>query len=576
MTLRAVVYARFSSDLQRQASIDDQVEVCRRYIRAQGWELTQSYDDRAMSGSSAFRPGFQRLLADAEARRFDVVVCEAIDRLGRNLADVAGFFDRLSFHRVQVHAISLGLVTQMHVGIMGTMAQMYISDLREKTKRGQLGRARAGRIPGGIAYGYDVVPPAPGSKEAGERRINPAEAEIVQRIFRDYAVGKSPRVIARELNQERIPGPGGRPWGDTTIRGQVDRGTGLLNNTLYIGRLSWNRCSYTKDPRTGKRVARVNHADQYEVVEVPELRIVGDELWERVRARQNIVRFEIGRDDGGNALNRAHRRQFLLSGLLTCGCCGGGYTIIGKDRYGCATRRIKGICHNARPISRHHIEARVLSGLRERMLTPALVEEFVRTFEQELAALQRQSASKQARAKDQLLDIEKRLNGVLRAIENGAWNDALKQRLDDLEAQKKQLQAELAAAEAPAPAVKLHPNAAAIYRAKVAELEAALNASEVKAEAADILRSLIERIVLTPDDASPDGLAAELHGDLAMILALSAEAKALPAKRAVNGSQDMQNPQSRFVPGGLLSVVAGTHSHLYRTHVGNGQHPSIR
>ena len=61
-----------------------------------------------------------------------------------------------------------------------------------------------------------------------------------------------------ELNEEGIPGPGGRPWGDTTIRGQVDRGTGLLNNTLYIGRMEWNRCSYVKNPQTGKKVARVN------------------------------------------------------------------------------------------------------------------------------------------------------------------------------------------------------------------------------------------------------------------------------------------------------------------------------
>ena len=70
------------------------------------------------------------------------------------------------------------------------------------------------------------------------------EAAIVQRIFEDYAAGKSPRQIAHELNAEGVPGPGGRVWGDTTIRGQVDRGTGILNNTLYVGRLSWNRCSY--------------------------------------------------------------------------------------------------------------------------------------------------------------------------------------------------------------------------------------------------------------------------------------------------------------------------------------------
>ena len=98
------------------------------------------------------------------------------------------------------------------------------------------------------------------------------------RSFKDYAAGVSPRVIAHTLNKENVPGPGGRKWGDTTIRGQAGRGTGLLNNTVYDGVLSWNRCSYVKDPSTGKRVARVNPVEQWEIVDVPELRIVHPEL----------------------------------------------------------------------------------------------------------------------------------------------------------------------------------------------------------------------------------------------------------------------------------------------------------
>lgn len=105
------------------------------------------------------------------------------------------------------------------------------------------------------------------------------------------------------------PAPTGGLWGDTTIRGQADRGTGILNNALYVGRLEWNRCSYIKDPRTGKRVARPNPRNKWEIVEVPDLRIVDNDLWERVKARQQEVRIEIGRNQLGNALNRAHRRR---------------------------------------------------------------------------------------------------------------------------------------------------------------------------------------------------------------------------------------------------------------------------
>jgi hypothetical protein len=464
------------------------------------------------------------MLADAEAGRFDVLVCESIDRLGRKLADVADLFDRLSFRGIRVHATSIGLVTQMHIGIMGTMAQMMLADLREKTRRGQLGRARNGHIPGGLAYGYEVVPSASGSHEAGERRIKQDEAVVVRQIFREYAGGKSPRHIARDLNTEGVPGPGGRPWGDTTIRGQMDRGTGILNNTLYIGRLSWNRCSYVKDPRTGKRVARINAMVEREIVELPKLRIVDQELWERVRGRQVEMQFAVGRDADGNPLNRAHRRQFLLSGLLTCGCCGGGYTIMAKDRYGCATHRIKGTCDNTATILRQRIEARVLTGLKDRLLAPELVAEFVRSFAEEIAAAQRDIVQKRSAVERQLAETDRSLSGIVRAVEQGAWSETLRTRLAQLEARKAALRLEQDAMGAPAPLVALHPGAAELYRVKVAELEAVLNDPAIKAEAADALRALISQVVLTRDADAPDGLRAELFGDLAEILSLAAGA----------------------------------------------------
>jgi site-specific DNA recombinase len=325
--MRAVIYARYSSDNQSEASIEDQLEVCRRYIERQGWTLLRTYKDRALSGASDNRPAYQQLVADAEGDKFDVVVSEALDRLGRRLSDVARLHDHLEFRGVKLHAVNIGQVTTMHVGLLGTMAQLYLSDLKEKTRRGQLGRVLAGKVPGGKAYGYKLI-----EGRRGDREVNDAEATVVRRIFRDFAAGKSPRAIAKTLNAEGIPGPAGRQWRDTMIRGQVDRGTGILNNSLYAGRLEWNRCSYIKDPKSGKRVARPNAKDLWEVVQVSELRIINDDLWDRVKARQHSLSFAIQRDDAGNALNRAHRRKFLLSGLLKCGCCGGGFTVVAQDR----------------------------------------------------------------------------------------------------------------------------------------------------------------------------------------------------------------------------------------------------
>ena len=118
---------------------------------------------------------------------------------------------------------------------------------------------------------------------------------------------------------------------------------------------------------------------------------------EATKARQATTRFEIGRSGVGNALNRAQRQRFLLNGLLTCGVCGGGYTVIGRDRYGCATQRGKGICSNGHTITRQRIEARVLGGLKDRLLAPDLVAEFAAAYAEAMAERQREAAGARGR-----------------------------------------------------------------------------------------------------------------------------------------------------------------------------------
>ena len=386
--LRAVIYARYSSDLQREESIEDQIEVCRRYVEGQGWTVVEHYTDAAISGSSRFRPSFQKLLSDAGLRKFDIVVCEALDRLGRRLADTADMQDQLAFQKIKLYTPSLGEITPIHVAVMGMMAQMAIKDLGEKTKRGQLGRVLSGRIPSGLAYGYKAITTDPNDK--GGRIIDESGASIVRQVFRDYADGKTPEAIAKDLNAGNIPGPGGRPWSNTTIRGQAGRGTGLLNNALYRGVLEWNRCSYVRNPRTGKRVARPNPENLREFVEMPHLRIIDVALWRKVKDRQGTIRTAMTAAkaatevDSDNVLNAARRPRFLLSGLLRCGCCNGPYSISSRDRFSCSNRKQKGTCDNAITITRQEIEARVLVGLKERLLAPELVENFVASFQEQL------------------------------------------------------------------------------------------------------------------------------------------------------------------------------------------------
>lgn len=142
--MRAAIYARFSSDLQNAASIDDQVRVCRERIEREGWTYLHAYCDRAMSGTSHLRPGYQKLLEDARRRLFDVVVAEALDRLSRDQEHVAHLYKQLTFHGIKLITLSEGLISELHVGLSGTMGALYVRQLAEKTHRGLRGQVEAG------------------------------------------------------------------------------------------------------------------------------------------------------------------------------------------------------------------------------------------------------------------------------------------------------------------------------------------------------------------------------------------------------------------------------------------------
>ena len=268
--MRAAIYARYSSDLQSEASIDDQVRLCQKRIDSEGWSLTEIYPDRAISGASTLRPGYQKMLEDARNGTFDIIVAEALDRLSRDQEDIAALFKQMTFVGVRLITLSEGEINELHVGLKGTMNALFLKDLSLKTKRGLEGRVRKGKSGGGNAFGYDVVKQTDDNGEPvrGERAINEPEAAIVQRIFKAFSQGQSPRSIARTLNDGGIPGPRGRSWRDTTIRGHHTRRTGILRNDLYVGSLVWNKQRYVKDPTTGKRLARPNPKDQWVIEEV--------------------------------------------------------------------------------------------------------------------------------------------------------------------------------------------------------------------------------------------------------------------------------------------------------------------
>ena len=522
--IRAALYARYSSDLQSAASIEDQFRVCRDHAERAGWTVVDTYRDAAISGDSMIlRPGIQALLADARSGAFDVVVAEALDRMSRDQADVSALFKHLQFARVMIVTLAEGEVNELHVGLKGTMNALFLKDLAAKTHRGLRGRVEKGRSGGGLCYGYDVVTTfdAAGEPVRGERTINEAEANVVRRVFRDFASGVSPRTIAHRLNAEGIACPSGKLWTDSTIRGQVKRGTGLINNELYIGRLVWNRLRYVKNPETGKRVSRINPREEWIVTEVPELRIVDDALWQAVKQRQEELTakyatvIEATRTARANRLNGTHRPRHLLSGLLECGACGGPYAMRGQDRYGCSNHVMNGSCSNSRGIRRAELEERVLTGLKDRLMAPDVAAKAVRAWAEETNRLNRERYASSEADRNELAGIEKKMATMITVIEDGGYVKGMIDRLREMEARQEELKERLESAPLKIP--EIHPSVAGIYRRKVTRLAEALRTPEERDVAAAAIRGLIESIVLTPGAKRGD-LQITLRGDLGAIL----------------------------------------------------------
>ncbi len=183
--------------------------------------MVEVYSDKAISGASLMRSGIQKLLLDAQGNAFDVVLSEALDRLSRNQADIAAIYQKLQFRDVMIETVNEGVISKMHIGLKGTMNSLFIKDLAIKTHRGLKGCALAGKSAGGKAFGYQNVIhyDASGEPIRGDRKIDPIEADVVRRIFTDYAAGLSPRKITEKLNEAVITGPTGRGWGTSTLHG---------------------------------------------------------------------------------------------------------------------------------------------------------------------------------------------------------------------------------------------------------------------------------------------------------------------------------------------------------------------
>jgi len=300
----------------------------------------------------------------------------------------------------------------------------------------------------------------------------------------------------------------------------VELGEGILNNSLYIGQRIFNPRIWVEmpnDTRGFRRVPRLNPEADWVVRDEPDLCIIDQDLWKRVKQRQ--VKARTARDAKfkltGNPLGGAKRPVHLLSGLVECGACGGPFVGTG-GRWRCKAA-MRQACRNA-SIRIDQLESRVLAGLREQLLTPEMIGKFARALQQELDEQQQVANAGAAGTEASLIDVRDRMRRLAKRIEED--EDAprmLISRLKALEAEE----ADLAAAVTAAPArtvVRLPTNYELVYRRAVEQLEEHLRSDDGNA-AREAIRVLIDKIVVQPgDERGGKRRAVQLHGDLFQML----------------------------------------------------------
>jgi DNA invertase Pin-like site-specific DNA recombinase len=510
----AAIYARYSTDLQSDRSIEDQIALCRAYAAREGLEVTAVYEDRALSGGSMIgRDGIASLMRDAADRRFEVVIVEALDRLSRDMEDLAGIHKRLSFADVIIRAVHEGEVTTVLVGLRGLVGQLFREDIKHKIRRGMAGRVRSGLSGGSLAYGYRTVPGKPGA-----RAIDEQQAAIVRRIFEEYAAGATPRAIACRLNAEGIPAPQGGTWNASTLNGNGKRGVGMLRNELYVGRMIWGRTRKVVSPVTGAELIRPTAKDAAVAADVSELAIVPRELFDRAAARKEAMsKVHPGRQRG---------RKHLLSGLLRCGACGAGLYVHAANKHGerrlaCSRWRESHDCPDPHTFMLPTVERAVLGGLQAELSQPAAIAEFARVYHEARLRLAAGSVARRRDLERELAANERRLDRIIACIADGHGDPAV------LGPQSTSLHRRIAAARAELETIgrgtnviALHPAAIDRYREHVAHLGEFLASDEriAQGSAADEIRALIETVTVWHGGAH-GRVRVQIRGRLAALVA---------------------------------------------------------
>jgi site-specific DNA recombinase len=505
--VKVALYSRFSTDRQNESSIADQERVCAEYVARQGWTVVERFEDQGISGAAlGNRPGVLMLQEGAVARRFDVIIVTDLTRLSRSQGDLSKMIDRLTMQGIRIVGVQDGYDSarrghKLQAGLSGIIGEAFREMVKDRTYAALESRAKAGRPTGGRAYGYR------------DGKIDRGEAFMVLEIFGKFADGISPRSIAADLNARHIPSPGAS-WKRSQRRADGWMGSGIrviVRNERYRGVVHWNTSEWRKDPDTGKRKRVMRQRSEWVSFIDESIRIVPDDLWERVQRR-------IRPPSDGRQIRSGGKPKFLLSGLLVCDVCGAHYTIMDRYNYGCLSFHNGRACSNSIRVRRDRAETALIDPIRKELLSPErtqrMVKEMQASYIEHLRTLQARVTEQPKELQELTARIE-RLRERLKRGDADMTPDEIQAAIERAEAKARELQG-LGSAAMPAMKVfAMLPRAAEAYRRQIAlGLEGDPRAT---LKARSILRELFGgeiRLIPEPDG----GLAAHWNLQISALL----------------------------------------------------------
>lgn len=402
--ITAAIYARYSSTAQNDASIEQQIKECTEYAQANHLIIVETFEDRAISGKKDNRPGFQKMLRAADRHEFQVLLAYKSNRISRNMRNALCYEERLFQAGVKViyckEEFGDNATGRFMLRMMMNMNQFYSENMAEDIRRGLLDSASKGKVLGTIPYGYK-------KGEDGKYAIDEDAALVVQQIFRDFLNDKSYADIARSLNERGILTKQGKPWGKNSFHA-------ILVNERYTGLYKY------AEMQIEDGMPQIIERSVFELAQ----RKLDSQKQTRARHRDN--------------------EDYLLTGKLFCGTCLAPMVgCSGRGRWGheyfyysCQTKRVQKSCCR-KNVRKEQIEEDVTRAILEAVLQDETIE-WIADRIMDIARATNEE-SQLAYYEKRLGETKRQIANIVHAVEIGLLYEEFKERMEQLQEDKKEL-----------------------------------------------------------------------------------------------------------------------------------------